>query len=603
MSQFLKAFILALASMISTVVFAQEVFELERIQVIAEKNFSLFTFSPVFTVPSFELQSSPTGIISSEFTNIPGVITTQNGGPGGRTTFFIRGTESRHVSFTLDGLKLNDPSNTDRQFDAAFFSSPMLQTMKLYKGPQAVLLGSDSMGGVVELITRKGENAPETRFIINAGSFGTLQSSLAQDWSRGGNHGTLTASKFHTDGISRLNKKRFNAKEADAADSTQLSSSSRHSLNKKTETQLLFSYLRGFNELDGATTDNAFDTSLNDQYLAQQKTNYHLNSNQAISLRTGLNRHLRYLSTLAVGKESYAGDLVQNELLWRWSRKEFQLLSGLSTEHEDVSLSHLRKSFDLHSVFTQSSYQWDKIKFQAGVRAESHTRYGEFFTGSTGFSFSEKYQTWSLQYSRGYKAPSLYQLHAPSLFGPPIGNANLVPEVNHSLEGSWNLRKGIFEADLAYFRNSLSNLITYTTSQGYLNQGRFVVEGIEASGKLHLHSFLIHSSYISQKFREAQQTVLRRPLNSAQLGVKYFPAQNWELQLNSRWFSSRKDLTQTGKVVRLNGYEVLDFELNYKIHNWDFGGQILNILNRDYEDLYGYSVMPRSLFTHVGWRF
>lgn len=603
MSRYLKAILLAFNLVIYNLVFAQDVFNLERIEVIADKNFTLFSFSPVFDVSTDELQSTPMGVISSQFSKIPGVITTQNGGPGGRTTFFIRGTESRHVSFTIDGLKLNDPSNTDRQFDAAFFSSPMLKTMRLYKGPQAVLLGSDSMGGVVELITRKGDQAPETRLALNVGSFGTIHSTLAQDWKLKRSQGTLTATKFRTDGISRLNKKRFQATEADSAESTQLTSSSVHSFNQRAETELLFSYLRGLNELDGSTSDNSYDRSVNDQYLAQQKTNLHLKSNQALSLRTGLNRHQRSLKTIAVGLESYAGDLVQNELLWRWGHKDFQLLSGLASEHEDFSLSQLEKSFDLHSLFTQASYQIDRIKLQTGVRAEKHTSYGEFFTGSSGVSFSEKLHTWSFQYSQGYKAPSLYQLYAPSLFGSPIGNPQLVPEVNHSIEGSWNFKHNFFEANLAYFRNSLSNLITYTTSQGYLNQGRFVVEGVEGTGKFTFDWFQIRSSYTVQHFRESKQTVLRRPLNSAQLGLMVFPSQHWEVQLNSRWFSSRNDLSSTSKVVKLNGYESLDFEINYRLRNWDFGVQVLNVFNRDYEDLYGYSVMPLSFFTHVGMRF
>src|SRR5690606_33547328 len=132
--------------------------------------------------------------------------------------------ESRHVSFALDGMKINDSSNVDRQFDAAFFPTTFIKEIAIHKSPQAVLYGSDAMGGVVEMSTRKGENAPENRLSISAGSFGTIHSSLSGDWKTKKSQGTLSTSRYHSDGISRLNKKRWQASERDASDITHISS-------------------------------------------------------------------------------------------------------------------------------------------------------------------------------------------------------------------------------------------------------------------------------------------------------------------------------------------------------------------------------------------
>jgi vitamin B12 transporter len=586
-------------------VHAEEVYEIDKIQVIAKKNVPDFTFSKPETITTSQLETQASGQVAPLLNQVSGVIASQNGGPGGRVSFFMRGTESRHVAFTLDGLKLNDPSNTDRQFDAAFFSAPFLRQVEVHKGPQSVLYGSDSLGGLIEMSTRKGENAPQTRVELNGGSFGTIDTSIASDWKTGenGSRGTLTAYRFHSDGISRLNKKRYNAVERDATDITQLSSSSNHQWNSILDTDLLFSFLRGENELDGATDDNSYDKSTNDQYIAQQKTNFHLSKKSAISLRNGLNRHHRNLATLAAGNESYSGNLIQNEALYKYKYTNFSLLSGIATEHEQFYFTDVDRSFDLHSIFLQTAFKLSDLRFHVGGRTERHSRYGSFYTGSGGVAFTFYRSVFSIQYSQGYKAPSLYQLYAPSLFGFNVGNSELVPEVNHSWEAAWLLNQQQFETGITLFQNRLSNLITFTTTQGYVNQSRFIAEGVELSAKFKQRSFHLISSFTNQQFREEESVILRRPLNAFLAGIATFPTENLEASLKGRWYSSRKDFNESGEATKLNGYEVFDLGFKYVFTDLDLGLQVLNILNREYEELYGYNIMPRSLFFHTGIRF
>jgi len=567
--------------------------QLETIDVKAEKDIKRFTFSYSETISERELEKQPLGLVSTELSKIPGLIASQNGGPGSRVSFFMRGTESRHISFTLDGLKINDTSNTDRQFDAAFLTSSFIKEINVYKGPQAVLFGSDAMGGLIEFKTKKGENAPGTTVKVSGGSFGTISSSLLNDWNKNNHRGTLTLTRFHTDGISRLNKKRFNAREADATDMTQLISSSAHQWNDKFETDFLAAYLNGKAEQDGVTDDNNDDLSSNAQYLTQQKTSYLINENQGISLRNGFNRHQRFIENLS-HENFFNGNLFHHELLHRLEIGSFGILSGLSNEHENAKTSDLDSSFDLNSIFAQSSFQDKSFKFHLGGRVDKHSKYGTFLTGSGGIGLYDFY----LQYSQGYKAPSLYQLYAPDSFGFRIGNPDLVPEVNHSLEASWKKSKEFYEAAIAVFQNRLSNLFYYSSTLGYQNQQRFIAEGIELSAKIKTLQFDFFTNFTHQQFKEEQSPVLRRPYNSAQVGISYFPVETVELNLNSRWFSSRKD-----NQSRLNPYEVIDLSI---IKTWSYDEvvvQLKNLLNRDYEDLYGYSVLSRSLFVSYAHRF
>jgi vitamin B12 transporter len=146
-------------------------------------------------------------------------------------------------------------------------------------------------------------------------------------------------------------------------------------------------------------------------------------------------------------------------------------------------------------------------------------------------------------------------------------------------------------------------LITFTTTQGYVNQSRFIAEGVEVSGKIKQRAFHLMSSFTHQQFREQETVILRRPLNSLLAGVAVFPTESSEASLKGRFYSSRKDLDEVGNTVKLNGYQVFDLGFRYMFPDLDLGLQILNIFNRPYEELYGYSVMPRSVFVHSGFRF
>ncbi len=568
--------------------------ELLPVEVKGLKELNTFSFSDQVSIGEEELQNHPIGLISSDLEKIPGVIASQNGGPGGRISFFIRGTESRHVSFILDGLKINDTSNTDRQFDSSFFTSPFLKEITLSKGPQAVLYGSDAMGGLIELKTRKGERAPETRLNISGGSYGTISSSLSNDWKTTKHNGSITYSTFHTDGLSRLNKKRFDAKEQDATDITQALSSSEHRWGNKTQTDLLAGFLRGKSEQDGLSNDNSHDYSRNDQYLLQQKTNLEFSKDQAISLRSGLNRHQRLNNSLVSHKDFFNGDLYQNEFLHRIKNERIDLLSGVSSEHERAKANELNRSFDLHSLFLQSALKVEMLKFHLGGRIDRHSKYGEFKTGSIGISAGEL----SFQYSEGYKAPSLYQLYGPDSFGSPVGNANLIPETNHSLELMWKKSTDQFETSVTAFQNRLSNLFTYIFGQGYINQQRFIAEGVELNGKIKDNFYSISMNLTHQNFREEESPVLRRPYNSASGTLSYFPSETIEVNFLGRWYSSRKDVTS-----KLNGFEVFELGMRKKWSQDEISIQLKNIFDREYEEVYGFSVLGRSVFTGYEHRF
>jgi len=263
------------------------------------------------------------------------------------------------------------------------------------------------------------------------------------------------------------------------------------------------------------------------------------------------------------------------------------LILGLSSEIESLDQSQMDRKASLNSAYIQLAKKISKLKTQGGFRYDHHGRFGSFTSGSAGIGYEDLY----VQYSQGFKAPGLYQLFAPAT----IGNDQLRPEINHSWETRWE--NSVFS--VAVFQNKLENLITFVSGVGFKNQGRFITEGVEASTDFNVSQFRIRPAITEQRFRQSSSPVLRRPKSIRSLQLAWIPDDAMELSLTYKSFSSRMDVGP----VKLNGFETLDLGCLVTINKQEFGIQVLNVLDRMYEELYGYSVMPRSYFIHYGLKF
>jgi vitamin B12 transporter len=110
---------------------------------------------------------------------VPGLNVVQNGGPGGLTSVFTRGTNSNHTKILIDGIDVSDPSNPTRVFDLGQLLTADIQQIEVLRGPQSGLYGADALGGVISIITKKGEGPPRATGTIEGGSFGTFNQTAA----------------------------------------------------------------------------------------------------------------------------------------------------------------------------------------------------------------------------------------------------------------------------------------------------------------------------------------------------------------------------------------------------------------------------------------
>jgi len=124
-----------------------------------------------------QLEQQQLRSVPDALSTVPGLNVVQTGSPGGQTSIFLRGTNSNHTKFIIDGMDVSDPSLFNRTFDLGQMLTGDVERIEVLRGPQSGLYGSDAIGGVISIITKKGEGPPRATASIETGSFGTFNQS------------------------------------------------------------------------------------------------------------------------------------------------------------------------------------------------------------------------------------------------------------------------------------------------------------------------------------------------------------------------------------------------------------------------------------------
>ncbi len=193
-------------------IFAQEgenVIIMEDIVVTASRIEETLKYSPdsVTIVTGEEIQRKGKQTVIDVLRGVPGVFITQNGSPGGASSIYLRGTNNAHTLIMIDGIRVGDPMSTDGKMSIADLSTDSIERIEIVRGAQSVLYGSDAIGGVINIITKKGKGKPKFYFSSEGGSFETFREKVGVS---GSNDKINYAAS-----ISRLDMKRVSMAEED----------------------------------------------------------------------------------------------------------------------------------------------------------------------------------------------------------------------------------------------------------------------------------------------------------------------------------------------------------------------------------------------------
>ena len=207
--------------------------------------------------------------VSDVLKTVPGVAMGANGGRGALTSLFLRGAESNHTVVIIDGVKMN-PVNGGG-FDFGGLSLSNIDRIEVLRGEQSALWGSDAMGGVIYITTKKGLEKGKTfnvDYDFGTGSNRTVDGSLTLSGSNNGFYYALHGDSHHTKGISALSNNRFNYTAQDGTAVSTGGSTERDKFHRD-NASLRFGYddnQKGFDFLTSHSSQTAnFDNSATDE--------------------------------------------------------------------------------------------------------------------------------------------------------------------------------------------------------------------------------------------------------------------------------------------------------------------------------------------------
>jgi vitamin B12 transporter len=111
--------------------------------------------------------------LADSLRGVPGLDLYESGGPGTPTAVWLRGATAGQTLVLIDGVRVGDASATDGSIDFGNLAATDVDRIEVLRGPQSALYGSDAMGGVINIITRKGEGKPRGAVLLEGGSYGT----------------------------------------------------------------------------------------------------------------------------------------------------------------------------------------------------------------------------------------------------------------------------------------------------------------------------------------------------------------------------------------------------------------------------------------------
>ena len=149
--------------------------ETEQVVVIATKTPNKLddVGSSVTLIDQEAIRNSQKVSVYGLLRQVPGVSLSRNGGIGTVSTLRIRGAESGQTLVLIDGVKVNDLSSPSGAFNFANLTTANIERIEILRGPESTLYGSDAIGGVINIITKKADQPFSASGYLEGGSFGT----------------------------------------------------------------------------------------------------------------------------------------------------------------------------------------------------------------------------------------------------------------------------------------------------------------------------------------------------------------------------------------------------------------------------------------------
>ncbi len=540
--------------------------------------------SDVKVITSEEIENSDALTLQELLQSKAGIFIGQAGQTGAASSLRLRGLPTGFSKIILDNVELTDPTDINNSYQINNLTLDNIESIEILKGSQSIIYGSSAIGGVLKINTKKGFDSTQMR--AEYGSQNTKKVALSKSGNTKQLNYGINLSYLDTDGYSAYNEDRITNAEDDSYESLNANLNLSYFLGNNLEVSFQSGYIKSDLEKD----DFMADKIDNDDEQYEHFNNYLSLKYFSDDDKFTLTPSVRLSQIERVDEFGFTPLFKGKELDTRidstyelsQSAKLFigtQYLKQEDTINKDYS--------ELFSIYGTTNLSYGDLFADVGMRLDQFTSFDLNTIGSLGIGYNLT-NTWTLKghFSQGFKLPTLYQL-ANQL-------SDLDPTDSVNTELTLLYKEVTYQFEATAFNYELRNQIDYDTATSkYFNISRSRIQGMEFSYTQEFRFDLtVTSSLTLQRAKNLKTNgeLGRTPHSLASIDFTYKINKNQSLTNWWQYVGKRQDSGEMPSYVVGN--------LNYQYKDFNF--KIMNILDKDYENVRYYGTLPRSFY--VGYK-
>jgi len=567
-----------------------------------------------------DLEARGAVFVADALRAVPGLAVSKSGPAGSLTQIRARGSEANHVLILIDGIEVSSPFTGETDFGQMVFDD--LASIEVARGEQSALWGADAIGGVMHLTSRTPEDGFESHFRLEAGSFGTHRASARLATGFDGGHLSLSLSDLESDGIDISGL----GGEEDSYSNRSAAVSGAYDL---TDALRFDASIRWIDHEAQSDADSNWDGRLDDTDNTRKGEQVFAHIGLATDYKSGAVDwfHQAGVQLTDDASSSFASGLrtarslgqrlqgtYQASAVWTAGESDHRLTGLVEIERDRSkndggpgSLANQTRSVETLTFALDYGFERGPLGLTASARHEQNDSFDDAETWRVGASWDVDALDGRIRLSggEGVKNPGVFELfgYFPAFF---IGNPDLNPERSRGWELGWeqDIAQGQGQWSAVWFSSKLDDEI-YTDFASFPATARnrtsqSTREGLELEGRWAFSDDV--SAFASATFLTSEENgvaEIRRPERLASMTLDWRPeGQAWSASMTLDHTGEQIDTDfATFQPVMLDAYTLLGGQLRWQIRdNVDVYVRGENLLDEDYQDVFGFNTPGRGLY-------
>ena len=584
--------------------------------------------SPITVITRDDIERMQPVNVQDLLNGLPGISMTSAGGIGQQTSLFMRGTNSNHTLVLIDGVRVGAIGTGS----AAYEQLPVEQIdhIEVVRGPRSSLYGSDAIGGVIQIFTRRGQSgeAPTPSVTVGGGSHGYTNGQVGL--SGGTQHGWYNASLGgqYTTGI---NACRVGAAEAGAGCFTDepdhdafrnYNGALSGGYRWDNGTELTGSWLRSKSDIEydgdfqnlGRLTQQVAGAKLAFDVLANWRMSVSLGQNQdrGDNYLNGQGKTVldpnTFLPIVSDPDKYRTGYLYskRNQASWQndVTLAPGQILTaGVDFQQEKLksSTAYSRDSRDNNGVFALYQGVFGAHEVQLSARHDHNNQFGNHTTGSAAYGYSlGNGMKLTASYGTAFHAPTFNDEYYP-YFG--VQSLNLKPETSRTAEIGLSAHQGVWNWAVNAYQTTVNDLIGFDENFTPVNVSKARIRGLEGQVGADVDGWHLrgYATFQQPKNRDSgdqhDNLLARRPERFARVDLdKDLGA----FTVGGSFYAAGYRYDDAANTRRLGGYATTDLRTTWHVDSdWSVQGRVANVGGKRYETAAYFNQLGRTYYLTV----